>query len=149
MYTREQIDRVKELVQGIKDCEQHDPESSAATYRDVPSLQAIEKIIQEGMDEEKDTLKFAYGVYYFLGDQYTSLGRFVIAARIRLFALKLAVEAHAKYDEEFDHVDSVYYSLLRDRNYYVDDVLIYSPKIMLKKNTIIECLIVVTSNMTL
>lgn len=118
MYSQADHDRIIALVNAISD---RRVDSRAATYKDVPDLKEIETILEKGLDKESHTLLFAYEAYGYLAEQYTTMGRFSVAAEYRLKALKIAKIAKVQYDKTFDDVKSLLSSLLRDRNYYVDD----------------------------
>ena len=112
--------RIEELVEIIeKNTAERD--FFGATYKEVPYLKEIKKIIEKETNEDKDSLLFKYQTYLYLGEQYYSLGRFTISADSNKKALLTAVILFNKYQYKSDIIGDLFFRLLRDRNHYVDD----------------------------
>ena len=121
MFAKEDLNQLNQLVEGIERRKSRNRESIAATYEDSPALKEIAAILDKCIDEEQESLVNAYEGYAYLGKNYTSLGRFSVAAEYRLKALKAALKVFEKFNFKPDEVDELFSNLLRDRNYYVND----------------------------
>lgn len=118
MYNKEAKQKMNQLAKNIIDRKNN--ETRAATYKDVPDLKEIELMLNEGYEIELDTLKFAYNAYLFLVEQYHSLTRFSVSAKLNERALRCAYEL-SKLDKTPRFAVEVFGELLRDRNFFVDD----------------------------
>ena len=120
MLTSEIVRRITELAIQINNRKEH--EYAAATFRDVPDLKEMEKLLDENVNQEdEEDVNKAYVAYGFLADKYTSLTRFSIAARLREKTLKAGLHFYEMTGEVFPELDKTYDDLLRDRNFFVDD----------------------------
>ena len=120
MLDREITNKITNLAIKINERKEH--EYAAATYRDVPDLKEIERLLDENVNQEdEEDLHKAYVAYSFLADKYTSLTRFSEAARVHEKALKMGLMFVDLSGEDLEGLDSTYDDLLRDRNFFVDD----------------------------
>lgn len=117
MIDAKKVEALVNRIEGRKE----NADSYAATYRDVPDLKEIARMMDENQDFDKDSLVFMIDCYVFLSEQYESLGRFSIGADYLLKALKVAVKLKEDFDKVMPQMDGLVSSLLRDRNFYVDD----------------------------
>ena len=93
------IKRIEILVDEIKNRKVDDYD---ATYKDVPVLKEIAKIVDDHLEVEKETLEAAYDCYNFLANQYRSMGRFSISSEYGLKALmKKSLQELKKISEKF------------------------------------------------
>ena len=121
MINKEEANHINQLVESIERRKAHNKESRSTTYEDVPALKEIKEILENHLEEDKNTLITAYDGYVYLADAYTSLTRFSICAEYHLKALQIAIKLLEKYDYKVNGAKDVYYALLRDRNFFVDD----------------------------
>lgn len=120
MYTEENKNRALEIINEIeKTIAKRD--FFVATYKDRPLLIELEKIAENGLDEQEESLLFAYDLFVYLAEKYTSMGRFPLSGKFNEKALNAAMLLKQKYGKESERVNEIYSNLLRDRNYYVDD----------------------------
>ncbi len=119
MLGEEKSKKIQALIKRIESRKTDD--SKGATYRDVPDLKEIDALVEEGVAKDKDALSIAYACYYYLGQSYGEMGRFSIAATYRYKALQVAKDYALCDYGKLEDVDDLFYALLRDRNYYVDD----------------------------
>ena len=120
MYYPEQVQLLHKLMEEITSLKE-ERETYAANFHDVPTLKTIEQIIEERRDEEQETLLIAYEGYLYLGEQYTSMCRFSMAAMYHEKALRMAALILDKHGIVVEHVEKLVSDLLRDRNFYEDD----------------------------
>lgn len=114
--------QVKVLIKRIEDRKEH--QYAGATIKDVPDLKKIAEIISSDFEESKEDSNCLFITQLFLAEKYTTLGRMSIAANYRFEALKTADKLNHEYHYTQDiekHLQEVFSTLLRDRNYYVDD----------------------------
>lgn len=122
MINKEARKQIEQLVARINARKEH--EYAAATYVDVPDLKEIAEILEDNYEAKEDDLNFRFIVDLFLAEKYTSLGRFSIAAKYRLDALKSAnfLSGYYQVSKEIKgEIEQLFTDLLRDRNFYVDD----------------------------
>ena len=91
------------------------------SYLATPIIEHLVALLEANLDEEQDTLSFAYDVYDSLATIYVRLLRFVISAKYNQKALEAAIKLYKKYGVIIPTVIETFSHLLRDRNYYVDD----------------------------
>ena len=119
MLSQESNQKIQELIKSIEGRKTDD--NRGATYRDVFDLKEIESLIGKSLTNDKDTLDTAYACYYYIAQSYTEMGRFSLAAKYRFKALETAKAFGLGGYGKLEDVDGVFFNLLRDRNYYVDD----------------------------
>lgn len=122
MINKEARKQIEQLVARINARKEH--EYAAATYVDVPDLKEIAEILEDNYEAKEDDLNFRFIVDLFLAEKYTSLGRFSIAAKYRLDALRSAnfLSGYYQVSKEIKgEIEQLFTDLLRDRNFYVDD----------------------------
>jgi len=120
MYTQSVVASLDKITNEINQ-RKEGRDSVAATFRDTPLLKQFAALIENGLDEEKESLLLAFNGYLFLSEQYTSLGRFSISADYLFRALLTAVNLWDKRSIKQKEISDVIYRLLRDRNFYIDD----------------------------
>lgn len=117
------VETKQSITQIIEEIIKRENERSnrATTFRETPLLKNIHQMLKTGLDEERDSLLFAYDVYLFLSEQYAYLGRMSIAADYHFEALLIAASLYDKYAIKKKDIVDVFSTLLQERNYYVDD----------------------------
>lgn len=120
MYDIETKRSISQIIEEIIKREE-ERSNRATTFRETPLLKNIHQMLKTGLDEERDSLLFAYDVYLFLSEQYAYLGRMSIAADYHFEALLIAASLYNKYAIKKEDIADVFYMLLEERNFYIDD----------------------------
>ena len=98
---------------------------AAATYKDLPTLREIEKILNEKLQAEhpcdRDTLVDSIFAVRFLGSAYESMWRIAYAVKYYKWLLELQVDLYTRFQEHDKQCADDYYTALRARNYYTAD----------------------------
>ena len=120
-YSKETEKRLTDLLQKIEGRKEH--EYAAATYKDVPALKEIVRIVEEQLTQDTDesTIVDSIAVLGYVADRYDSLGRFAVSAKIYNQILSLALKLKQQYDTDTDGIDGYLYAALQARNFYIDD----------------------------
>ena len=106
MYTEESKNRALEIINEIeKTIAKRD--FFVATYKDRPLLIELEKIAENGLDEQEESLLFAYDLFVYLAEKYTSMGRFPVSGKFNEKALNAAMLLKQKYGKESERVNEI------------------------------------------
>ena len=121
MYTQKELDRIVELFNGIEGNKEH--EYAAATYKDVPALTEIVRLVEEQLagDSDESTYVDSIAVLGYVADRYDSLGRYAVSAKFYNQILSLALTLKQQYGTDTDGIDGYLYAALQARNFYIDD----------------------------
>ena len=115
---KEIIDEVKQLIKGVKACVVDD---ELKGYKASPLLKKMDQLLVANLNEEEESLSFAYDAYVFMGQAYRRMGRFSVSAMIEEKGLDIALKLYCDHNKKAKDVDTLLYDILVDRNYYVDD----------------------------
>lgn len=115
---KEVIDEVKQLIKGVEACVVDDEFKG---YKASPLLKKIDELLLANLDEEEESLSFAYNTYVFIGQAYRRMGRFSVSAMIEEKGLDIALKLYCDHNKRAEDIDALLYNILVDRNYYVDD----------------------------
>ena len=122
-YTEISVKRIMELMKEIASRKEHS--NAATTYKDVPALQEIDKIIKEQMALEvpcdRDTLVDTIFAVRYLGSAYESMWRIVYANEYYKQLFELHFDLYRRFGEKDEELADDYYIALRARNYYGKD----------------------------
>ncbi len=120
-YSKETEKRLTELLGEIEGRKEH--EYAAATYKDIPALREIVRLVEEQLagDSDESTLVDSIAVLGYVADRYDSLGRFVVSAKFYNQILSLALKLKQEYGTDTDGIDGYLYAALQARNFYIDD----------------------------
>ena len=120
-YSTEIEKRLTDLLNEMEGRKEH--EYAAATYKDVPALKEIVRIVEEQLTQDTDesTIVDSIAVLGYVADRYDSLGRFAVSAKIYNQILSLALKLKLQYDTYTDGIDRYLYAALQARNFYIDD----------------------------
>ena len=120
-YGKETEKRLTELLGEIEGRKEH--EYAAATYKDVPALKEIVRIVEEQLagDSAESALVDSIAVLGYIADRYDSLGRFAVSSKFYNKILSLALSLKQQYGTDTDGIDGYLYAALQARNFYIDD----------------------------
>ena len=112
-------ERVDELGKQINELKVDD--DGLHGYKLSPFLKEMIALADSVNSDDKDTAEYLYRVYYYVGDVYTVIGRFSLAALYKQKSLEIAKICKEQFKVKCPGVQELVFQLLRDRNYYVDD----------------------------
>lgn len=121
-YPHDDINRIIELIKEIESRKEHP--NAAATYKDVPALQEIDRIVNAQLELhpcDRDILKDSIGAMRYLGTAYEYMWRIAYAVSYHKKLLELQVELLKRFGENDENCSDDYYIALRARNYYGND----------------------------
>ncbi len=121
-YSQNDIDHITELVREIESRKEHS--NAAATYKDVPALREIDRIVNAQLDiktPDCDTLEDSIGAMRYLGNSYEYMWRIAYANQYYKKLLELQAELFRRFDRIDEEIRNDYYVALRARNYYGPD----------------------------
>ena len=120
-YSKETEKRLTELLGEIEGRKEH--EYAAATYKDVPALKEIVRLVEEQLagDSDESTYVDSIAVLGYVADRYDSLGRYAVSAKFYNQILTLALTLKQQYGTDTDGIDGYLYAALQARNFYIDD----------------------------
>lgn len=120
-YSKETEKRLTELLGEIEGRKEH--EYAAATYKDVPALKEIVRLVEEQLagDSDESTYVDSIAVLGYVADCYDSLGRYAVSAKFYNQILNLALTLKQQYGTDTDSIDGYLYAALQARNFYIDD----------------------------
>ena len=120
-YRKETEKRLTELLGEIEGRKEH--EYAAATYKDVPALKEIVRLVEEQLagDSDESTYVDSIAVLGYVADRYDSLGRYAVSAKFYNQILNLALTLKQQYGTDTDGIDGYLYAALQARNFYIDD----------------------------
>ena len=120
-YSKETEKRLTELLGEIEGRKEH--EYAAATYKDVPALKEIVRLVEEQLagDSDESTYVDSIAVLGYVADRYDSLGRYAVSAKFYNQILNLALTLKQQYGTDTDGIDGYLYAALQARNFYIDD----------------------------
>lgn len=120
-YSKETEKRLTELLGKIEGRKDH--EYAAATYKDVPALKEIVRLVEQQLagDFDESTLVDSIAVLGYVADRYDSLGRFAVSSSFYNRILLLALKLKQQYGRDTDGIDGYFYAALQARNFYIDD----------------------------
>ena len=90
-YSKEIEKRLTDLLNETEGRKEH--ECAAATYKDVPALKEIVRLVEEqlALDSDESTYVDSIAVLGYIADRYDSLGRFAVSAKFYNQILTLAL----------------------------------------------------------
>ena len=112
------VEEVKQLITSVKACVVDD---ELKGYKASPLLKKMDELLSGNIDDEEETLSFIYDAYIFMGQFYRRMGRFSVSAIIEEKGLDIALKLYCDHGKKANDVDTLFYNILVDRNYYVDD----------------------------
>ncbi len=121
-YPQDVINRIIELVNEIERRKEHP--NAAATYKDIPALKEIEKIVNTQLSvnpSDLETLTDSVSAMRYLGNAYEYMWRIAYAVNYYKRLLELQVDLFKKFGEKDENAGDDYYIALRTRNYYRKD----------------------------
>ena len=120
-YSKETEKRLTDLLNEIEGRKEH--EYAAATYKDVPALKEIVRLVEEQLagDSDESTYVDSIAVLGYVADRYDSLGRYAVSAKFYNQILTLALTLKQQYGTDTDGIDGYLYAALQARNFYIDD----------------------------
>ena len=120
-YSKETEKRLTDLLNVIEGRKEH--EYAAATYKDVPTLKEIVRLVEEQLagDSDESTYVDSIAVLGYVADRYDSLGRYAVSAKFYNQILNLALTLKQQYGTDTDGIDGYLYTALQARNFYIDD----------------------------
>jgi len=120
-YSKETEKQLTELFWKIEGRKEH--EYAAATYKDVPALKEIVRLVEEQLagDSDESTYVDSIAVLGYVADRYDSLGRYAVSAKFYNQILTLALTLKQQYGTDTDGIDGYLYAALQARNFYIDD----------------------------
>jgi len=122
-YTENSANRMIELIKEIEARKEH--ANAAATYRDIPALQEIEKLVREQLASEEpydhDTLTDSIFAVRYIGMAYETMWRIAYAVKYHKWLLELQLILYRRFREKDKECADDYYTALRARNYYHAD----------------------------
>ena len=120
-YSKETEKQLTELLGEIEGRKEH--EYAAATYKDVPALKEIVRLVEEQLagDSDESTYVDSIAVLGYIADRYDSLGRYAVSAKFYNQILTLALTLKQQYGTDTDGIDGYLYAALQARNFYIDD----------------------------
>ena len=120
-YSKETEKRLTELLGEIEGRKEH--EYAAATYKDVPALKEIVRLVEEQLagGSDESTYVDSIAVLGYVADRYDSLGRYAVSAKFYNKILSLALSLKQQYGTDTDGIDGYLYAALQARNFYIDD----------------------------
>lgn len=117
--TQEIINDINKLAEIIVDCE---IDGEYKGYLASPHLEVMADLILNNLDDSRESLSYAYDTLIFIADRYMMIGRLSLSAIYNKKALEVGLMLFDKYDKMIPRdIEKVYYKVLHDRNYYVDD----------------------------
>lgn len=117
--TQEIINDINKLAEIIVDCE---IDGEYKGYLASPHLEVMADLILNNLDDSKESLSYAYDTLIFIADRYMMIGRLSLSAIYNKKALEVGLMLFDKYGKMIPRdIEKVYYEVLHDRNYYVDD----------------------------
>ncbi len=120
-YSKKIEKRLTDLLNEIEGRKEH--EYAAATYKDVPALKEIVRLVEEQLagDADKSTYVDSIAVLGYVADRYDSLGRFAVSAKFYNQIFSLARRLEQQYGMVTDGINDLFYAALQARNFYIDD----------------------------
>lgn len=122
-YTEISVKRILELIKEIEARKEHS--NATTTYKDVPALQEIDKIVKEQMALEQpcdcDTLIDSIFAVRYLGSAYESMWRIAYANKYHKWLFDIHLDLYQRFGEKDKELADDYYTALRARNYYGKD----------------------------
>ena len=120
-YSKETEKQLTELLGEIEGRKEH--EYAAATYKDVPALKEIVRLVEEQLagDSDESTYVDSIAVLGYVADRYDSLGRYAVSAKFYNQILNLALTLKQQYGTDTEGIDGYLYTALQARNFYIDD----------------------------
>ena len=121
-YPQNDVDRIIELIKEIESRKEHP--NAAATYKDVPALQEIDRIVNAQLELQpcdRDTLEDSIGAMRYLATAYEYMWRIAYAIQYDKRLLELQAELFQRFGENDENCSDDYYTALRTRNYYGKD----------------------------
>ncbi len=122
-YTEISVKRILEKIKEIEARKEHP--NAATTYKDVPALQEIDKIVKEQMALEQpcdcDTLIDSIFAVRYLGSAYESMWRIAYANKYHKWLFDIHLDLYRRFGEKDKELADDYYTALRARNYYGKD----------------------------
>lgn len=122
-YTEISVKRILELIKEIENRKEHP--NAAATYKDVPALCEIDRIVKEQMALEetcdRDTLIDSLFAVRYLGSSYETMWRIAYANKYYKWLFDIHSELYRRFGEKDKELADDYYIALRARNYYGKD----------------------------
>lgn len=118
-YPQDDINRIIELIKEIESRKEHP--NAAATYKDVPALQEIDRIVNAQLELQpcdRDTLEDSIGAMRYLATAYEYMWRIAYAIQYYKRLLELQAELFKRFGENDENCIDDYYTALRTRNYY-------------------------------
>jgi len=113
-YPQDDINRIIELIKEIESRKEHP--NAAATYKDVPALQEIDRIVNAQLELQpcdRDTLEDSIGAMRYLGTTYEYMWRIAYAIQYYKRLLELQAELFKRFDENDENCSDDYYTALR------------------------------------
>lgn len=122
-YTEIKVERILEIIKEIEARKEHP--NAATTYKDVPALQEIDKIVKEQMNLEQpcdcDTLIDSIFAVRYLGFAYESMWRIAYANKYYKWLFDIHLDLYRCFGKKDKELADDYYIALRARNYYDKD----------------------------
>lgn len=122
-YMEISVKRIMERMKEIEARKEHS--NAAATYKDVPALQEIDKIVKEEMALEPpcdcDTLIDSIFAVRYLGTAYESMWRIAYANQYYKWLFEIHHDLYRRFGKKDKELADDYYVALRARNYYGKD----------------------------
>ncbi|MBE6671780.1 MAG: hypothetical protein E7593_06215 [Ruminococcaceae bacterium] len=122
-YTEISVKRILELIKEIEERKEHP--NAAATYKDVPALCEIDRIVKEQLVLEepcdRDTLIDSIFAVRYLGTSYETMWRIAYANKYYKWLFDIHSELYRRFGEKDKELADDYYTALRARNYYGKD----------------------------
>ena len=122
-YTEVSVKRILELIKEIEARKEHP--NAATTYKDVPALSEIDKIVKEQMALEQpcdcETLIDSIFAARYLGNAYESMWRIAYANKYYKQLFDIHLDLYRRFGEKDKELADDYYTALRARNYYGKD----------------------------
>lgn len=122
-YTENSTKRIIELIKEIESRKEH--QYAATTYKDIPALQEIDRIVKEQLASEQpcdhDTLADSIFAVRYLGSAYESMWRIAYANKYHKWLFDLHLDLYRRFGEKDKELADDYYTALRARNYYGKD----------------------------
>lgn len=122
-FSEKDIDRLQELIKEVEGRKEH--QYAAATLADRPALRELAEIADAHLanktEFDEEDLGDGIVVYDYLGDRYDSMGRVMTAIDCYKKAFELSLIDIKKFGEDSEKALDLLYSLVHDRNIYVDD----------------------------
>lgn len=123
-YTEVCVQRMIELMKEIEGRKEHP--NAATTYKDIPALQEMDKIVKEQLAKEQpcdcDTLIDSIFAVRYLASAYELMWRIAYTNTYHKWLFDLHLELCRRFGEKDKELADDYYTALRARQYYGEDV---------------------------